>query len=305
MLPSFLTTLFFALSTVFAQRSLNALGLIRANIGRLVFAFVVLGFIAHTWGGGMGGAGRDWLLLSGVVGMGLGDLAFFLALPMLGSRLTILMAQCLAVPIAALIEWLWLGTTITALQILWSTVILAGVAVALTPSQKSPPRVTVKPIGFLFGLIAALGQGGGAVLSRKAKLVSELSGEELGGFTAAYQRIAGGLLITLAYFAVKALLERKSSTAQNTAQSEQPPKRTWRSYLWIPANAGCGAVLGVSCYQWALFTSPSAIVLPIVACTPLVIVPLAYWIEGERPTRRSLLGGAIAVLGAASLSLAR
>ena len=32
--------------------------------------------------------------------MGLGDLALFAALPMIGSRLTILMAQCLAVPVA-------------------------------------------------------------------------------------------------------------------------------------------------------------------------------------------------------------
>ena len=67
----------------------------------------------------------------------------------------------------------------------------------------------------------------------------------------------------------------------------------------------CGAVIGVSCYQWALFTTPSGLVLPIVACTPLVIVPLSYWMEGERPTRRSLLGGAIAVAGAVALTLVR
>ncbi|MFA5264632.1 MAG: hypothetical protein WC378_12495 [Opitutaceae bacterium] len=54
-----------------------------------------------------------------------------------------------------------------------------------------------------------------------------------------------------------------------------------------------------------LFTTPSAIVLPIVACTPLVIVPLSYWIEGEHPTKRSLLGGVVAVGGAIALALAR
>jgi len=54
-----------------------------------------------------------------------------------------------------------------------------------------------------------------------------------------------------------------------------------------------------------LFTTPSGIVLPIVATTPLVIVPLAYWIEGERPTRRSLVGGVVAVVGAVALTLVR
>ena len=32
---------------------------------------------------------------------------------------------------------------------------------------------------------------------------------------------------------------------------------------------------------------------------------LAYWIEGERPSRRSLIGGGIAVAGAVALTLAR
>jgi drug/metabolite transporter (DMT)-like permease len=37
----------------------------------------------------------------------------------------------------------------------------------------------------------------------------------------------------------------------------------------------------------------------------LVIVPLSYWIEGERPTRRSLLGGLVAVAGAVALTIVR
>jgi drug/metabolite transporter (DMT)-like permease len=303
MIGSFLTTLFFSLSTIFAQRSIKAVGSTRANIGRLLFAMLVLGCIAHLFGKGMTGAGRNWLLWSGVVGMGLGDLAYFGALPRLGSRLTVLMTQCLAAPIAAVAEGLWLGTRVTTSQIFWGTVILTGVALALMPSRSNPPHVTIKPLGFFFGLAAAAGQGLGAVLSRKANMVAGAAGESINGFTAAYQRIAGGLVLTLAYFAIMALLERRNKQEKPLPALE--PKRTWTSYLWIPANATCGAILGVSCYQWALFTTPSAIVLPIVACTPLVIVPLSYWIEGERPTKRSLLGGFVAVIGAIALALAR
>ena len=61
----------------------------------------------------------------------------------------------------------------------------------------------------------------------------------------------------------------------------------------------------MSCFQWALFTTPSGIVRPVVACAPLVIVPLSYWIEGERPTQRSLASSAIAVVGAVALTLVR
>lgn len=300
MVAAFLTTLFFSLSTIFANRSLRAVGATRANLGRLLFAALVLGAYAHLFGGGLGGAGRDWLLLSGVIGMGLGDLAVFAALPLLGSRLTVLMTQCLAAPLAIVAEWLWLGTVLTGTQLLWGFVILGGVLVALLPSRSSPPKVTIRPIGFLFGFLAACGQGFGAVVSRKGNALAALAGEPIDGLTAAYQRILGGLAITLIWLAARALLSAKPSAP---APPEAPP--LWRAYLWIPANAGCGAIIGVSCYQWSLATTPSGIVLPIVACTPLVIIPLSYWLENERPTRRSLLGGLIAVAGCIALALAR
>ena len=260
----------------------------------------MLGAYAHLFGGGLGGSGRDWLLLSGVIGMGLGDLAVFAALPLLGSRLTVLMTQCLAAPLAIVAEWLWLGTVLTGTQLLWGFVILGGVLVALLPSRSSPPKVTIRPIGFLFGFLAACGQGFGAVVSRKGNALAALAGEPIDGLTAAYQRILGGLAITLIWLAARALLSAKPSAP---TPPEAPPP--WRAYLWIPANAGCGAIIGVSCYQWSLATTPSGIVLPIVACTPLVIIPLSYWLENERPTRRSLLGGIIAVAGCIALALAR
>jgi drug/metabolite transporter (DMT)-like permease len=59
----------------------------------------------------------------------------------------------------------------------------------------------------------------------------------------------------------------------------------------------------VSCFQWALKTTPTGIVLPIVATTPLMVIPFAYVLEKERPSVRSLIGSVVAVLGAAALTL--
>jgi drug/metabolite transporter (DMT)-like permease len=298
MLGAFLTTIFFSLSVIFANRSITAVGLTRANLGRLLVALVCLGAYAHTVGHGLSGAGRNWFLLSGLVGMGLGDLASFNALPLLGSRLALLMGQCLAVPIAILAEWLWLGTRLTTEQFACGAVILAGVALALMPTPQSPPRVRVRPIGFLWGFLSAAGQGLGAVISRRAAEAAIGAGESVDGITAAYQRIVGGLVITAAFFTLRALLRRNGAPEMRA----QPPTR---HYVWIVANALCGAVIGVSCYQWALATTPSGIVLPIVATTPLVIIPFSYLLESERPSRRSLAGGAIAVAGAVALTLVR
>lgn len=312
MLASFLAATFFALNATCASRSVRALGPVRANLGRLALAAFLLGIFAHTAGGGFTSASLGWFLASGVIGMGLGDLGVYAALPLLGSRITVLMTQCLAAPLAALGEWLWLGTRLTTAQVTWGLVILGGVAIAITPGRSSPPRVTVRPIGFVFGVIAACGQGFGALVSRKGVNVAEAAGEAAHnatfGLTAAYQRILAGLVFVLIWFTVLRLLNRlpaRPAPAGVCHPLDDKPAARRQVWYWMIANGLAGPVLGVGCYQWALATTPSGIVLPIAATAPLLSIPIAYWLEGDRPPRRAILGGVIAVAGCAALTAAR
>ncbi|MDD3178969.1 MAG: EamA family transporter [Opitutaceae bacterium] len=300
MFPAFLTTVCFSLSAVLANRSQQVLGPARANLGRLLVGLVFLGLWAFLFGQGLRGAALNQFLLSGVLGMGLSDLAFFAALPRLGSRLTTMMNQCLAVPIAIMVEWLWLDTRLTPAQLACSAVILSGIVLALMPTRANPPRVKVRSWGVVFGVLAAAGQALGAVVSRRGFAVAAAAGEHLDGLTAAFQRIVGGLVLTGTWFALQWWVEsrRADPTRTAAARAHQP-----RDYLWVLGNAFAGPILGMSSYQWALATAPSGIVLPITATTPLVIIPFARWIEGEKSPFRSLVGGAIAVGGAVALTL--
>ena len=305
MLASFLTAFFFALNATFSGRNARAHGPARANIGRLIVAAILLGAFAHTLGHGFTSASVGWFLLSGVIGMGFGDLGVYAALPLLGSRLTVLMTQCLAAPIAAGGEWLWLDTHLTGTQIFWGLFILAGVALALMPSKASPPKVAIKPIGFLFGLIAATGQGLGALVSRKGGLIADAAGEATHnatfGLNAAYQRILAGLIFASLWFLALRLLKRQpTAPAAPTAPTPAP-----LNLRLIFTNGLIGPVLGVGCYQWALATAPSGLVLPIVATTPLFAIPIAWWLEGDKPSRRTILGSLVAVGGCIALTLAR
>jgi len=298
MLAAILTTLLWSGATIMSQRSIRELGTVRANLGRLIIAFIFLGAYAHVFGLGLGGAGRDMFLWSGVIGMGLGDLALFAAFPRLGARLTVLVCQCVAVPIAMATEWAWLGTTLSFEQMAWAAIILTGVAIALMPSPRHPPSVPVTAFGLLLGFLAAAGQGIGAVLSRRAYEITTDAGMTIDGITAAYQRISGGLLITAAYFAWIWWRERQAAATRPSHRFNQ------RGMGYMFGNAMLGPIIGVSCYQWALATTPSGIVLPIVATTPLVLIPLTCWFEGDRPSKRSLAGGAVAVAGVVALTLA-
>jgi drug/metabolite transporter (DMT)-like permease len=71
----------------------------------------------------------------------------------------------------------------------------------------------------------------------------------------------------------------------------------------VIANGLCGPAFGVTCYQWALSGAPTSIVLPIVATTPLVVMPFAHFLEGDKITLRTVLGGAMAVAGVVGLTL--
>jgi drug/metabolite transporter (DMT)-like permease len=311
MFAAFLTTLLFSISAVSAQKATRTLGGTEANFWRLICATSFLALAAHLFGQGLQGSALPVFLVSGCVGFGIGDLAFYHALPRIGSRLTVLLVLCLSSPLAAVIEWLWLGTALSAAEIAAGATILLGVALALAPGQKSeqtaPTPHTHFSAGIFFGLIASACQGYGAVLSRKAFSVASRAGENIDGLTAAYQRILGGLGIALLGLLIikrqslaKALLDRKPGSPLVPGEH----KARWSSaWPWVLVNAVSGGALGVSCFQWALKTSPTGVVLPIVAMTPIVIIPFTLYIEGERPTRRSLFGGFIAVSGAVALAI--
>lgn len=305
MLASFLAAFFFALNATCAGRSVALSGSARANTGRLIVAAVVLGTFAHTAGHGFASASVSWFILSGIIGMGLGDLGVYGALPLLGARLTVLLTQCLAAPLAAIGEWLWLDTRLTPTQILWGVVILAGVAVAIMPSRADPPKVRVRPLGFALGFLAACGQGFGALVSRKGINVADAAGEAAHtaafGITVAYWRILAGLAFVLVWFGLLRVLGRLPPVPA-TGGREVSRKKV---FGWMVANGLAGPVLGVGCYQWALATTPSGIVLPIAATAPLIAIPLAYWIEGDRPSRRAIIGGVLAVAGCVALTRAR
>lgn len=292
----------YSISAVAGARSARALGGVRANFFRLLVALMLLAVYAHVWGGGTNGESLWLFILSGLVGIGFGDIGLFEAYPRLGPRLTILLVQCLSAPFAALIEWFWLGTVISWPQLTCSAAILTGVAVALGGSTEQRRSRSAYLAGISFAVLGALGNSMGAVLSRKAFAQAAAAGESVDAMTAAYQRVLGGIIvIALMYALVR--FHRSFILEAADAQERSQPDTLRHAWPWVVLNGLAGLTLGVSCYQWALKSQPTGVVLPIVAITPIVTIPFTRYLDGERPSARSLAGGFIAV--AAAVALAR
>jgi drug/metabolite transporter (DMT)-like permease len=299
-----LCTVLFAVSITCGHRSAKLIGGMEANFWRLSLAAACLGAWAYVFGIGSGGPGFPLFFLSGVIGIGIGDMAFFQTLPRLGSRLTSLLIGCLSAPFAALIEWLWLGTKLSLAQILWGLLIVAAVGGALMPSQHVHRNRRDLSVGTVFAVFAALFNAWGGVLSRKAYEVARAGGEHIDGGNAAFQRCVGGLLLSgIALLVVKQHAFKVQANAPRALVIEAS-KRKWRGvWPWVLINGFAGQTLGVSCMQWALDTTPAGIVFAILAITPILIIPFARVMEDERPTLHSLIGGAIAVAGVIALAL--
>ena len=307
------TTLFFALTAVCANRTAKLLGSTVANFWRLLLASLILGVWAHAVGVGLHGASVGWFFVSGLAGFGVGGVAMFQSLPRLGSSLAMLIVQCGTVLVAAGVEWLWLGTRLTPVQIYFALLTLVGVVIGLLPRSLPDLPKDVLRVGVAWAVLSAVGQGLGAVLSRKAFMLAAAVKQHPDAATTAYQRALGGLLVAAAAVLIGRLVRSRTG-----ADERDRPKRVGVNALhqpdfsrasvawpWVLANVLTGPVLGVTCYQWALSTTPAGIVQPIVATSPLATIPLAAWLEGGWP-RPAYYGGALlAVVGVAGLYVFR
>ena len=305
MFAALLTTLLFSVSAICGHRTATRLGGVEANFWRIVCATLFLALWANTFGQGTAGA-AFWIFVgSGLAGIGLGDTAYFQALPRLGSRRTVLLTQCLTAPAAIVIEWLWLGTKLDPPEILCIAVILAGVAMALSPGD----HLKIEPRRLWFGVlgaaIAALGGALGAVLSRKAYAVAHAAGEHPDPGTTGYQRVLGGAVaLALVFLVVKwRHARRRGDDAQ--LKDSFSARQKWQLWPWVLVNSLAGQTVGVSCMQRALENTPTGIVTAIIAMTPIVMLPLARIFEGERISAREIIGGLIAIAGVIGLAFWR
>ncbi|HRQ88457.1 MAG TPA: DMT family transporter [Bacteroidia bacterium] len=301
MIAALLTTLFFACSAATGQRVAVRLGSAWGNLLRLFLAAVVLGVLvwiltpgAIRWGSFV------WFFASGLIGFGLGDVALFTAYERIGSRLTILLNLCLAPLFAMILEWVWLGNSLGWRVVLCALLILLGVVMAIRPGAKSRQKIERRGrfgVGIVAAVVAGFGQGTGAVISRKAEAVALELGANGSGITAAFQRVVAGLLFS----AVAVALIRLFGSPEEW--------KTWRTPLdrkilpWLVGASLFGPVIGVSCFQWALQSLESGIVLAVVALTPVVLMPLAMVTEGDHPSRLAVVGGVVAVAGVVLLNL--
>lgn len=312
MLAALFAALFSGITPVVASRGIRLMGFVRANVVRLALAVVILGAWAFAFGQGL--RGQALLFVSaGAIGFGVGGLAFLAALPRLGAPLTSLVEETLAAVVAAVVAWIAFNDKITANQIAFSAVILIGVGIGLLPYVRRTSPGSLRSPGVSLGIglavLAAVGQGVSFATTRYGMQLMKKAGTPPDVVTVAFQRLLGGLLVALIVYALaRWVWQRRWGFAGvdgriRSVFSVEGGRLTTRPLFWGALNALFGPILSVTGTVWAQQTLNAGVVQSIVALAPMISVPFAFWLLGQRPPRVWYLGATVSILGLVLLNL--
>lgn len=231
-----------------------------------------------------------WLAVSGVIGLALGDGAYFGAMAALGVRRALLLLSTAPV-FTALGGAIWLGEPIHLRAGAGILAVLAGVALVVNEqgvSASASANTEVSLRGVLFGLGAGLGQAAGSLISRSAMASGDVS-----ALDGAMIRLPAGL-------AGLVLVAGVSGHLRPWSRSLARP----RLLAAIGVAAFIGTFGGIWLSQIAIKRAAStAIAATLLATSPIFALPLGRWLNAEPITPRAVGGTALACAGLVALTL--
>ena len=230
------------------------------------------------------------LLISGLIGIFIGDTALFSSMQRLGPRRSGVIFAANA-PFTAVMGSLFYQEQLSSRQLVGGLLIITGVVVTILLNRPRADTHAMEKIqgslsaGVLFGLLSAFGQAAGAII---AKPVMEAGADPIAA--SAVRMSAAAAAFSLMYMVRR--------------QPILPPLlRRW-DVLWPTLFSGMiGMGLGMSLLLFALAHGETGIVATLSSTAPVLILPLLWLGTRQRPAAAAWWGGIITVLGTGILLL--
>ena len=227
-----------------------------------------------------------WLLISGFIGIGIGDTCFFKALQSIGDSQAVLVAETLAPLFTALFAMAFIGEWITWQQWVGVAVVLLSVDMVIKARKRSTTHVFATS-GYLYGVAAALCQAIGAVVSRDI-----LSTGDIDAASAAFLRLVGGMVFVVPFIAITKTRYMPVINYQNDSG-----KRVWPAFI-VATLLGTTAAIYLQMFAFAY--AKAAVVQTLIATSALMSLGVA-WVLGEKATKATFMWSAVALVGVAIL----
>ncbi|XAM00581.1 DMT family transporter [Phycisphaeraceae bacterium D3-23] len=294
--------MFWAGGTVMYRRIGRVLPPVRMNLTKNILATTLLGIVVGSMWVMSPEEGQPFalalplmglLLLSGVVGIGIGDTCFFAALNRIGARRTLLLFMLAPVATAAL-AWPILGESVGLWQSAGIAITVGGVVWVIAERNHTTSDGHVDALGIGFALAAALCQAGGALMTRYV-----FDHGDIAAAPSAIVRIVAGSAVLVLMLPLDKLLPEAGGSAENHPKRPSV-KRTW---LLVCCAMFLGTFLGIWLQQVAFKSDAKVgVAQTLLSTSPLFVLPIVLFL-GERVTWRAAVGAAISIIGVAVLFL--
>ena len=270
----------------------RTIGPLRANHMRLWFVSVMLLLAAALLGEWAVALLYIWpIVISGVVGIAIGDCLLFSALKRLGpSRNFVTFSS--AAPFGVLLAFLFYGEILSSGALVGCLLVIVAIMLA-SKSQASPKNLSQKPAmddvsgssvaGLVFGLFAGFCQAAGAVIIKPALA-------------------AGADPLTLS--ALRVIVGAGGVFCLRLVQTRgRFSYAGWTPVLLVRAalSGFLGMGLGMTLLIFALAKTKAGIALTLSSITPLLSLLAVYALTKRRPTALSWCAALLAIIGVALL----
>jgi len=227
-----------------------------------------------------------WLGLSAISGLVVGDGLLFQAFVLIGTRLSMLLMTLVPV-IGALLAWVFLGETLSLLEIGAIIVTMSSVAWVVSEHRNSNP-VDDNPrnyvIGVLCGMGGALGQALGLILSKR-------------GMVGDFPALSASLMRLMTASVVIWLWALIQGQLRPTIEGLRIRRTRWA----ILGGTVVGPFIGMTLSLAAVQLTNVGIASTLMSLSPVILLPLSHRVFKERITPRAIFGTVVAMVGVAMI----
>jgi len=228
------------------------------------------------------------LVISGILGLVLGDSFLFKSFQLIGARLGIIIMA--AVPVlSTILAFFFLNEIISLLGMFGMLLTIAGILIVVL-ERKNPEenKISISKIGIFYGFLGALGQASGLIFAKFAFQVGELN-----GFSASFIRLFSASIIIL-------------PLALTFKRYKNPfgiyPKDSYSTKV-ILIGTVFGPVLGITLSLVAIEYAKVGIASTLMATMPIIMLPISRFYFKEKLDWKAILGAFVAVIGTAIIFL--
>ena len=225
-----------------------------------------------------------YLAISGLIGFVIGDTMLFESFLLIGPRLAMLLS--LLVPVfSAILAWVLLGENLLVMEIVSILVTIGGIAWVVAekraPVDAFASRESRKyRLGILLAVGGAAGQAVGLLFSKRGLV---------GGYSA--------ISATLVRVSASALALAVLSLFRGKIHAHLAKMKDKKALLEITAGALTGPALGVVLSLVAIAHASIGVASTLMSLSPVILLPVSYFLFKEKITPRAIIGTMIALLG--------